>query len=150
MAATLRDRRRPNIAHRAPSDPASIRHRLAALSSLFEYLCEKNTVTHNPVKGVKRPPVEATKARPRRWGTTRRSRCWTRRSVTPSRPSAIAPCWPPLLYHALRREELCKLSVKDFRHERRGVAHLKVFGKGSKTRYVPLHPAASGLIVDYL
>ena len=26
-----------------------------------------------------------------------------------------------LLYHALRREELCKLSVKDFRHERRGV-----------------------------
>ena len=55
-----------------------------------------------------------------------------------------------LLYHALRREELCKLSVKDFRHERRVVAHLKIFGKGSKTRYVPLHPAASGLIVDYL
>lgn len=37
----------------------SIRHRLAALSSLFEYLCEKNTVTHNPVKGVKRPAVES-------------------------------------------------------------------------------------------
>ena len=55
-----------------------------------------------------------------------------------------------LLYHALRREELCKLSVKDFRHERRGVAHLKIFGKGSKTRYVPLHPAANGLIFDYL
>lgn len=36
----------------------TIRHRLAALSSLFEYLCEKNTVTHNPVKGVKRPPVD--------------------------------------------------------------------------------------------
>ena len=52
--------------------------------------------------------------------------------------------------HALRREELCKLSVKDFRHERRGVAHLKVSGKGGKTRYVPLHPAAGGLIVDYL
>ncbi len=37
----------------------TIRHRLAALSSLFEYLCEKNTVTHNPVKGVKRPAVES-------------------------------------------------------------------------------------------
>ena len=34
---------------------ATVRHRLAALSSLFEYLCEKNAVTHNPVKGVKRP-----------------------------------------------------------------------------------------------
>jgi integrase/recombinase XerD len=31
---------------------ATVRHRLAALSSLFEYLCEKNAVTHNPVKGV--------------------------------------------------------------------------------------------------
>jgi integrase len=55
-----------------------------------------------------------------------------------------------LLYHALRRGELCRLKVKDFKHERRGVAHLKVSGKGGKTRYVPLHPAASGLIADYL
>jgi len=55
-----------------------------------------------------------------------------------------------LPYHALRREELCKLKVKDFKHERRGVAHLKVSGKGEKTRYVPLHPAASGLILEYL
>ena len=30
------------------------------------------------------------------------------------------------------------------------MAHLKVAGKGGKTRYVPLHPAAGGLIVDYL
>ena len=55
-----------------------------------------------------------------------------------------------LLYHALRREELCKLLIKDFKHERRGVVHLKVSGKGGKTRYIPLHPAADGLIQDYL
>ena len=30
------------------------------------------------------------------------------------------------------------------------MAHLKIHGKGGKTRYVPLHPAASGLIGDYL
>lgn len=30
---------------------ATIRHSLAALSSLFENLCEQNAVTHNPVKG---------------------------------------------------------------------------------------------------
>ena len=34
---------------------ASVRRKLSALSSLFEYLCEKNAVTYNPVKGVKRP-----------------------------------------------------------------------------------------------
>jgi integrase len=55
-----------------------------------------------------------------------------------------------LLYHALRREELCKLKVKDFRHARRGVPHLKVSGKGDKTRYLPLHPGTRALIHDYL
>jgi site-specific recombinase XerC len=37
---------------------ATRRNRLAALSLLFEYLCDKNAVTHNPVKGVKRPKAE--------------------------------------------------------------------------------------------
>ena len=38
---------------------ATIRRKLAALASLFDYLCESNAVTHNPVKGVKRPKVES-------------------------------------------------------------------------------------------
>jgi integrase/recombinase XerD len=38
---------------------ATIRHRLASLASLFEHLCEKNAVTHNPVKGVERPKTES-------------------------------------------------------------------------------------------
>jgi integrase/recombinase XerD len=40
-----------------------------------------------------------------------------------------------LLFHALRREELCKLKVRDFRHARKGVPHLSVSGKGGKRRY---------------
>ena len=35
--------------------PASIRHKLSALSSLFDYLCERNAVLGNPIDGVKRP-----------------------------------------------------------------------------------------------
>ena len=34
---------------------STIRGKMAALSSLFEYLCEKNAVPVNPVKGAKRP-----------------------------------------------------------------------------------------------
>ena len=34
--------------------PASIRRKLSALSSLFDYLCERNAVLGNPVDGVKR------------------------------------------------------------------------------------------------
>ena len=36
----------------------AIRHRPIALSSLFEYLCDKNAVIHNPVKGIKRPSFQ--------------------------------------------------------------------------------------------
>ena len=127
----------------------TIRHRLAALSSLFEHLCESNAVTHNPVKGVKRPPVESYEGKTPALGD-HQARALLEApdgiSLKGKRDRAILAT---LLYHALRREELCKLTAKDLQ-ERRGVVHLKVSGKGSKTRYVPLHPAASGLIVDYL
>jgi hypothetical protein len=33
-----------------------------------------------------------------------------------------------LLYHALRREDLCKLTVSDFRHARRGVMRWRAPG----------------------
>ena len=33
----------------------TIRHRLASLASLFEYLCERNAVTHNPIKASNGP-----------------------------------------------------------------------------------------------
>src|SRR5690242_19822676 len=35
--------------------PASVRRKLSALSDLFNYLCDANAVSHNPVTGVKRP-----------------------------------------------------------------------------------------------
>ena len=50
----------------------------------------------------------------------------------------------------MRRDELCKLKVRDFRHARRGVPHLKVSGTGDKTRYLPLHPGTNALIHEYL
>jgi site-specific recombinase XerC len=37
---------------------ATIRRKLTALTSQYDYLCWANTVVHNPVKGVKRPKVE--------------------------------------------------------------------------------------------
>jgi len=128
----------------------TIRHRLAALSSLFEYLCEKNTVTHNPVKGVKRPAVESYEGKTPALGDHQARKLLDAPdggSLKGKRDRAILAT---LLYHALRRDELCRLKAKDFKQERRGVPHIKVSGKGGKTRYVPLHPAASGLIHEYM
>ena len=38
---------------------STVRRKLTALSALFEYLCDRNAVETNPVKGVKRPKVES-------------------------------------------------------------------------------------------
>jgi integrase len=54
-----------------------------------------------------------------------------------------------LLYHGLRREELCTLKIRDIT-QRRGVAHLRVHGKGGKTRYLPLHPGTAERITEYV
>lgn len=129
---------------------STIRHRMSALSSLFEYLCDRNAVTHNPVKGVKRPVVDTYEGKTPALGDHQARELLQApedESLKGKRDRAILST---LLYHALRRDELCKLTVKDFRHERRGVPHLRVSGKGSKTRYVPLHPGASGLVHEYL
>jgi site-specific recombinase XerD len=129
---------------------ATVRHRLAALSSLFEYLCDRNAVTHNPVKGVKRPRSEGGEGKTPAIGDNQARDLLAapaEDSIKDRRDRAILST---LLYHALRREELCKLKVKDFRHARRGVPHLKVSGKGDKTRYLPLHPGTNALIHDYL
>ena len=55
-----RDDLRTRVTRRGEAwSDASIRHRLSALAALFEYLCDQNAVTHNPVKGVARPKSES-------------------------------------------------------------------------------------------
>jgi integrase/recombinase XerD len=131
-------------------DGSTVRHRLAALASLFEYLCEKNAVTHNPVKGVKRPRVESGEGKTPALGDHHARKLLDAPDEDTLKSRRDRAILSTLLFHALRRDELCKLKVKDARHARRGVPHLKVAGKGDKTRYLPLHPGTSQLIHDYL
>lgn len=140
---------RDDLASRALS-AATVRNRLAALSSLFEHLCNSNAVAHNPVKGVKRPPVDSYEGKTPAIGDYQARKLLEAPKEDALKGKRDRAIIATLLYHALRRHELCQLTVKDFKHERRGVAHLRVSGKGGKTRFVPLHPAASGLINDYL
>jgi site-specific recombinase XerD len=46
-----------------------------------------------------------------------------------------------LLYHDIRREELCRLRLGDIQ-TRQGVVHLRVEGKRDKIRFIPMHPTA--------
>jgi site-specific recombinase XerC len=139
----------PATNKRSP-EGATIRHRLAALSSLFEHLCDQNAVSHNPVKGVKRPRAESGEGKTPALGDHQARELLATPSEETIKHKRDRAILSTLLYHALRREELCKLKVKDFRHARRGVPHLRVCGKGEKTRHLPLHPGTNALIHDYL
>lgn len=129
---------------------SSIRNKLASISSLFEYLCDKNAITHNPVKGTKRPPVESYEGKSPALGDYQARALLEAPKDTTLKGKRDRAIIAVLLYHALRRTELCQLKIKDVRQERRGVMHIKVLGKGGKTRYLPIHPVVSGLIHDYL
>jgi integrase/recombinase XerD len=129
---------------------ASIRRKLAALASLYDYLCECNAVTHNPVRGVKRPKAETSEGKTPALGDAQA------RALLDAPPSDTLKgkrdraILSVLLYHALRREELTKLLVKDFNQERRGVPHFRVQGKGGKLRYLPAHAHSLRLVSEYL
>src|SRR5467141_1350193 len=93
---------------------ATVRHRLAALSSLFEYLCEKNAVTHNPVKGVKRPRADSGEGTTPTIGDHQARQLLAAPATETVKAIRDRAILSTLLYHALRREELCKLKVADF------------------------------------
>ncbi len=131
-------------------DRPTIRHRLSALASLFEYLCDENAVTHNPVKGVRRPAASSREGKTPALSDHQARKLLAKPTEGTLKGTRDRAILATLLYHALRRDELCKLTVKDFDQERRGVAFLVVSGKRSKTRYIPLHPIARALILDYL
>ncbi len=128
----------------------TVRHRLASLASLFEHLCERNAVTHNPVKGVERPRTESGEGKTPAIGDHQARELLAAPAEDTVKSKRDRAMLSTLLFHALRREEVCKLRVRDARHARKGVPHLKVSGKGGKTRYVPLHPATQTLIHEYL
>lgn len=135
---------------RRGSGGSTVRHRLSSLASLFEYLCDQNAVTHNPVKGVARPKVESAEGRTPALGDHQARKLLDAPDADTLKSRRDRAILSVLLFHALRRDELCKLKVRDFRHARKGVPHLRVTGKAGKTRHLPLHPGTHALIHEYL
>jgi len=125
----------------------TIRRKLAALSSLYAYLCDRNAVLHNPVLGVKRP------------------RSMNREGVTPAlgdhqaRMLLEAPAEKTLkgkrdrailelLYATgVRVSELVQLNLRDIDFKNK---LLRVFGKRRKERIVPFGDPALKALKDYL
>jgi Phage integrase family/Domain of unknown function (DUF3883) len=129
--------------------PASIRRKLSALSALFDYLCERNAVSGNPVDGVKRPLANGNEGSPPALGDAQACKLLEAPPDDTLKGVRDRAILATLLYHGLRREELCGLRVRDIQ-SRQGVVHFRVKGKRDKIRFVPLHAAAQRLIEEYL
>lgn len=133
----------------AALEPATIRRKLSATGSLFDFLCERNAVPFNPVDGVKRPNIGANEGKSPALGDDQAKAILeapARDTIKGVRDRAILSA---LLFHGLRRAEVCALSVGDLQL-RRGVTHFCVSGKGGKRRYVPVHPQTLERIDEYL
>lgn len=128
---------------------ATIRRKLSSIADLFSYLCDRNAITHHPVNGVKRPNEDSNEGKTPAISDDQARMLLNAppaETLKGKRDRAIlAVC----AYHGTRRFEVASLRIKDM-HLREGVMHLHIRGKGSKNRYVPLHPAAAPLIAAYL
>lgn len=128
---------------------ATIRRKLSALSSLFEALCEANAIQGNPVDGVKRPKMDSQEGKTPAIGDHQARSLLATPDANTLRGLRDRAFLSTLLYHGLRRAELCALTVGDV-HQRRSVMHLRIHGKGRKLRHVPLHPGTAEAIDAYL
>ncbi len=113
---------------------ATVRRKMSAIASLFDFLCERHSVETNPVHGAARPNEGANEGK----------------TSAISDDQALRLLEAPD-EHTLkgRRQELCDLRVRDVQ-ERRGMPHLHVRGKGGKIRLLPIEPEALRRIREYL
>lgn len=130
-------------------EAATVRRKLSSVASLFDYLCECNAVPFNPVDGVKRPNMGSNEGKSPALGDAEAKAILEAPSPITVKGLRDRAILSTLLFHGLRRAELCLLKVGDI-ESRRGVPHLKVQGKGGKTRFVPVHPHSLQRIADYL
>jgi site-specific recombinase XerD len=129
--------------------PSSIRRKLSALSALFDYLCERNAVAGNPVDGVKRPMSNNNEGSTPALGDAQARKLLDAPPDDTLKGVRDRAILATLLYHGIRREEICGLRIKDMQ-SRQGVLHFRVKGKRGKVRFVPVQVLAQRLIEEYL
>src|SRR5215469_10557355 len=139
---------RKQLENRGLAD-STIRRKLSALSSLFDYLCERNAVAGNPVDGVKRPATNGNEGSTPALGDAQARKLLEAPPDDTLKGVRNRAILATLLYHGIRREELCSLKIKDIQ-SRQGVMHFRIHGKRDKIRFVPVHVTAQRLIEEYL
>jgi integrase/recombinase XerC len=125
--------------------PATVGRRLAALRSLYRFLCARDPSLRSPLERLRAPAPER--------GSPRALEGAALRRFLRVAHSCGNPLWRAmavlLAYTGLRAQELCSLEVGDVRLSARK-GELLVRGKGGRERTVPLPAEARRVLGDYL
>lgn len=130
-------------------EAATVRRKLSAIASLFDFLCESNAVPFNPVDGVKRPNVGVNEGKSPALGDDEARAILDAPDAGTLKGIRDRAILSTILFHGLRRSEVSSLTVGDVQ-SRRGVMHFRVHGKGGKIRFIPIHPHCLQIISEYL
>lgn len=129
--------------------PATVRAKLSALSSLYDYLCDKNAVAHNPITGIARPSEGSNEGKTPALGNIKAKMLLNAPDAHTLKGKRDRAILAVFLFHALRRGEVAALRVRDIT-ERQGIKQFRVRGKRSKVRYVPISHFALPRLHDYM
>lgn len=131
------------------SSNRTVNNRMAALSSLFNHLCEKQIVHTNPVKGLKRPKIDQSIVKTPSL-TVEQVRAILASPNTKNnkglRDKAILSV---LFYTGCREGAIHKLKVGSF-YERSGYFVLDINEKGGRENIVAIHHELQATLREYL
>lgn len=134
---------------RSGASPRTVRNRLAAVSSLFQHLCERQIAPRNPASGVKRPRV-----RHDRVDAAALTPEQVRRLLQAPAPETLKGLRDRAILHVLfyagcRISEVAHLKVKDF-FEDAGYWVLDFIVKGGQRNRVAIHQELQLALRAYL
>lgn len=119
--------------------PKTINRKLSSISSFFNFLLEKNLISHNPITGIKRPKQEA-QLPTEDLSDEEVKELFKVASISksPSAPLHLAIIY--LLFSTgIRKSELIHLKCKDW-FKQQGEHVIRVKAKGGKSLLKVLHP----------
>lgn len=130
--------------------PSTQRRKLASLSSLLEHLVDEQLIPTNPARGVRRPRLESHEGKTPALSLSQARALLEAPDAHTLKGVRDRAILAVMLLGGLRRAEVVTLRVRDFDCQRAGVSHLRVLGKGGKTRFIAAAPLMRERVQHYL
>lgn len=126
-------------------DKKSISRKLAAIRSLFKYGYQKDMIENNPTAFISNP--KTSRKLPEIVATNLILQIYDEAEKIDEKPELVKVIFEMLYGCALRVSELCDLKFSDVDIDK---SQVRVFGKGSKTRIVPIGEKSIKILKEYL